>query len=409
MIKLKSLIIILLLSVSFKSFSQEEKKYSCDVYGILDMQGFYTSRNTYNAIDGLFSLYPLAPSYDAQGKDLNGKSSLNFSSSPSRIGVRLKLGEAMGAKISGVIEGDLTGQADGIANFFRLRVAHINMNWNKAQLLVGQYWNPMVLPEMMPSNRDLHNGAPFHPFTRENQVRLDYHPYENFNLVAAIGLQRDYATIGVNSVRDYKQQNNTMLPEVNLHFQYKTKTILAGIGGRFLAIQPRENIVQAGETYSLDEKIYTFASTAYFNYKKGKDNLKMQALLGDNMNDLNLLGGYYESAFDTVNNSYSYKPTTVFSSWIDYAHSFGKFKPAIIIGYSKNFDVNESSYANAYGLGMTIDNYIRVAPRIEYFFKDNFSLTLALEYSSVKYKDEVYKDRVNGFRTALAFCYLFNY
>ena len=306
MIKLKSLIAILLLSVSLTSFSQEEKKYSCDVYGILDMQGFFISRNSYNAIDGLFSLYPLAPTYDAQGKDLNGKSSLNFSSSPSRIGVRLKLGEAMGAKVSGVIEGDLTGQADGIANFFRLRVAHINLNWEKAQLLVGQYWNPMVLPEMMPSNRDLHNGAPFHPFTRENQVRLDYHPYENFNLVLALGLQRDYATIGVNSVRDYKQQNNTMLPEVNLHFQYKTKTILAGIGGRFLAIQPRENIIKEGETYSLDKKFYSFATTAYFNYKKGKDNLKFQVLLGDNMNDLNLLGGYYESAFDTVNNSYRF-------------------------------------------------------------------------------------------------------
>lgn len=99
----------------------------------------------------------------------------------------------------------------------------------------------------------------------------------------------------------------------------------------------------------------------------------------------------------------------VFSSWIDYSHSFGKFKPAILMGYTKNFDVDEPEYENAYGVGMDVDNYFRIAPRIEYFFLSNFSLTLSVEYASVKFKDEVAIERVGGFRTAFGLCYLFNY
>ena len=99
----------------------------------------------------------------------------------------------------------------------------------------------------------------------------------------------------------------------------------------------------------------------------------------------------------------------VFSSWIDYSYSFGKFKPAILMGYTENFDVDESNYLNAYGVGMDVDNYFRIAPRIEYFFLSNFSLTLSFEYASVKFRDEVAIKRVEGFRTAFGLCYLFNY
>ena len=409
MIRLKSIIIIFLLSTTFSSIAQETKKFSFDVYGILDMQGCYNNRNTYSAIDGLFSLYPLQPSYDAIGKDLNAQGGWNFAAAASRLGIRLGLGEAMGAKITGVIEADFTGQAGGLAHYMRLRMANINLKWNNAQLLVGQHWSPMVLPEMMPSNRDLHNGAPFHPFARQNQIRLDYQPIERLNLVAALGFQRDFATVGVSSTRDHKQQSHTFMPEFNLFVQYRSPNLFFGVGGKLTTLQPRENFSSDNNVYSVNTKIVNYTLTAFLNYKKGNDNFKIQALMGESMNDLSLLGGYYESSFDTVNHSFSYKSTKVLSSWIDYTHTFGKLKPALLIGYTKNFDVDESNYANAYGVGMNVDNYFRIAPRIEYFFLSNFSLTLSLEYASVKYIDRVALERVEGFRTAFGLCYLFNY
>lgn len=404
-----SIIIIFLISFSFTSFAQKDNKFSFDVYGILDMQGFYNDRKTYSAIDGLFSLYPLSPSYDANQNDLNSKDNSNFSVAASRLGVRLGLGEALGAKILGTIEADFTGQADGIANYFKLRIANINLKWDNTQLLVGQYWNPMVIAEMLPSNRDLHNGAPFHPFARQSQIRVDFQPLENLNLVAALGFQRDFATIGVSSSKDYKQQTNTLIPEFNIFIQYRSNNLFFGIGGKIMTIEPRENYTFNTTTYGVDQRMTNYLTTFFLNYKKDNSNLKLQALIGENMNDLSLLGGYYESSFDTITHSFSYKPTTVFSSWIDFSQLFGKIKPALLIGYSKNFDVNESSYANAYGLGMTIDNYFRIAPRIEYFFLNNFSLTLSLEYASVKYKDEVSTKRIDGKKASFALCYLFNY
>ena len=404
-----SIIIIFLISFSFTSFAQKDNKFSFDVYGILDMQGFYNDRKTYSAIDGLFSLYPLSPSYDANQNDLNSKDNSNFSVAASRLGVRLGLGEALGAKILGTIEADFTGKADGIANYFKLRIANINLKWDNTQLLVGQYWNPMVIAEMLPSNRDLHNGAPFHPFARQSQIRVDFQPLENLNLVAALGFQRDFATIGVSSSKDYKQQTNTLIPEFNIFIQYRSNNLFFGIGGKIMTIEPRENYTFNTTTYGVDQRMTNYLTTFFLNYKKDNSNLKLQALMGENMNDLSLLGGYYESSFDTITHSFSYKPTTVFSSWIDFSQLFGKIKPALLIGYSKNFDVNESSYANAYGLGMTIDNYFRIAPRIEYFFLNNFSLTLSLEYASVKYKDEVSTKRIDGKKASFALCYLFNY
>lgn len=409
MIRLKSIIIIFLLSITFTITAQETKKFSLDIYGILDMQACYSTRKAYSAIDGLFSLYPLYPSYDINGKDLNSQDTWNMSAAASRLGVRLGLGEAMGARITGVIEADFTGQAGGLAHYMRLRMANINFKWNNAQLLIGQHWSPMVLPEMMPGNRDLHNGAPFHPFARQAQIRLDYQPYEKLNLVAAIGFQRDFATIGVSSSRDFKQQCNTLSPEINLLIQYRSPNLFFGVGGKITTLQPREEFTLGTNRYGLNTKVINYTTTAFLNYKKGNDNFKIQAILGESMNDLSLLGGYYESSFDTINHLFSYKPTMVFSSWIDYSHSFGKFKPAILMGYTKNFDVDEPEYENAYGVGMDVDNYFRIAPRIEYFFLSNFSLTLSVEYASIKFKDEVAIERVGGFRTAFGLCYLFNY
>lgn len=406
---LRSILIIFFLIISLKSISQESNKFSYEVYGILDMQGIYNNRKTYSAIDGLFSLYPLPPSYGFNQIDLNAKQAWRFSGSSSRIGVRLGLGQALGAKISGVVEADFTGQAGGLAHYLRLRMANINMKWDNTQVLIGQHWSPMVISEMMPSNRDLHNGAPFHPFARQAQIRIDFQPIEKINLVGVLGFQRDFANIGVNNTRDYFQQSNTLVPDLNLFLQYRSESLFFGIGAKLTSLKPREEYTFKDNTYSLNENIINYTTTIFLNYKKRGSNFKFQALYGESMNDLSLLGGYYESYFDTINHKFDYKSSRVSSAWIDYSHSFGKLKPALLIGYSKSYDVNQENFPSAYGIGMDIDNYYRIAPRIEYFLLNNFSLSFSLEYASVKFNNKIEKSRVEGFRTAFALCYLFNY
>ncbi len=406
MIRNYRIIIFTILSlITLKSFSQEKSGFSYDIYGYVNAQYFFNTRKTYSAVDGMFSLYPLAPNYNANGQDLNDVNNHYFSASTTRIGTKLNFGNIEAAKFLGVIEVDFTGQADGMANYLRLRHAYLQVNWKKSQLIAGQYWNPMTVPQIMPSNREMHNGAPFHPFSRLYQLRLDYNPFGKFNILSVLAFQRDYSTIGVDKIKDYNQQVRTFIPTLNLHFQYISDNFFAGVGGEFKAIQPRETYTTNNQTLMMDEKMYNFSTSLYLSYKTKNHNIKSQAIIGDNLNDMTLIGGYYESAFDTINNKFSYHPTTTFSSWLDYTYKIGNFIPGVLVGYTKNLDVNTKGYVNAYGLGMDIDNYYRISPRIDYVHRNNFSIAFCVEYQNVKFKD--ISKRVEALKYALNCTYTF--
>ncbi|MBP1645885.1 MAG: hypothetical protein H6Q16_1460 [Bacteroidetes bacterium] len=399
------IIFSLLTLITLNSIAQEKSGFTYDIYGFINAQYFFNTRKTYSSVDGLFSLYPLSPNYNAKGEDLNGVNNHYFSVSTTRIGTKFNFGEINGAKFKGLIEADFTGQAGGLANYLRFRHAYLQINWEKAQLIAGQYWNPMTVPQIMPSNKEMHNGAPFHPFSRIYQVRLDYKVFGNFNILSALSFQRDYATIGVDKIKDYNQQARTFIPITNLHFQYVSDNFFAGIGGEFKAIQPRETYTTNNQTLIMDEKMYNFSTSIYFKYLTKKHSIKSQAIIGDNLNDLTLIGGYYESAFDTVNNKFTYHPATTFSSWLEYTYKIGNFIPGVLMGYTKNLDINTKGYQNAYGLGMDIDNYIRISPRIDYELKNNFSLSFCVEYQNVKFKD--ISKRVEALKYSLNCTYSF--
>lgn len=407
MIKTNRIIVLTLISLlSLSAFSQEKSGFSYDVYGYVNAQYFYNTRKNHSVVDGLFSMFPKAPLYNENGEDLNATPNHYFSVSTTRIGTKINLSEAMGAKFLGVIEVDFTGQAEGAANYLRLRHAYMQANWEKAQLLVGQYWNPMTLPQMMPSNKEMHNGAPFHPFGRLYQIRLEYQPIEKFNILSVLSFQRDYATIGVDNKKDYNQQIRTFIPITNLHLQYVSDNLFAGIGGEFKAIKPRETyLTPNNQTLKMDEVMYNFSTSVYFNYKTKKHDIKAQAIIGDNLNDMTIIGGYYESAYDTINNKFSYYPTTTFASWLDYTFTAGNFKPALLLGYTNNLDVNKEGYLNAYGLGMNIENYYRISPRLEYVLNSKFSVSLCVEYQNVKFKN--ISKRVDAYKLALNATYNF--
>ncbi len=399
------IIFSLLTIITFSSFAQEKSGFSYDIYGFFNAQYYFNTRKTYSSVDGLYSLYPLAPNYNSKGEDLNGINNHYFTVSTTRIGTKFNFGEINGTKFRGLIEADFTGQAGGLANYFRFRHAYLQINWKKSQMIIGQYWNPMTIHQVSPFNKEIHNGAPFRPFSRIYQVRYEYKPFGKFNILSALSFQRDNATIGVDKIKDYNQQVRTFIPIMNLHFQYSSDNLFAGIGGEFKAIQPRETYTINNQTLIMNEKMYNFSTSVYFKYLTKKHSFKSQAIIGDNLNDMSIIGGYYESAFDTINNKFSYNPTTTFSSWLDYSYDMGNFKPAVLIGYTKDLDVNTKGYQNAYGLGMDIDNYFRISPRIDYELKNNFFLTFCVEYQNVKFKD--ISKRVEALKFSLNCTYTF--
>ena len=411
--------ILLFLSVLFLSNllkAQEKSKFGIEGYGWIGGMYFYDSRQTSNAREGLLSFYPLNIQRDALGKDINARVNSNLNLSSSRIGIKIFTPDVFSAKTFGVLEADFTGQSDANIHLFRLRQAHISFDWGKTKLLIGHTWSPLFLAEMIPTIQDLHNGGPFHPFSRTNQIRIDQKLILGFNLTFSAGVQRDYTSIGVNSLRSPMNQINSNIPELNLFLTYKSENLFAGFGLEHKSRKPRNDYSYNNDTYSQTTILNSMAYTAFANYKNSFIDIKLQGVIGQNLNDYMMLGGFVESSFDTINYSFTYKNTETASLWMDISYPKGKYRGALFIGYQKNLGFSpDFTAANYYGTGKDIDNVFRIAPRLEFYPSNNYFITLQAEYTQASYgiyqpkggKVEDLND-IGNYRFSLAFVYKFN-
>ena len=282
---MKKIILGLSLVCLFSNLFSQEKKFGFEFYGWVSPQYFINSHEIVEARDGQLSLYPKPAIYDENGKDKNQNTNQNFSAAASRFGARIFLNDILGAKVVGNLETDFTGQSDANMHLLRLRQANVKMSWEKVSLTMGHGWSAFCVPEMMPAMQDLNNGAPFHPFSRLNHIRVDFSPLKILNIVATAGWQRDYASIGIGGGRDYKQQSFASIPELNLQLQIKTTNLFAGVGAEYKELKPNKN---------KDAILSSFAYTAFLNYKNKDFNLKLQAISGGNLNDYCMIGGFYQ-------------------------------------------------------------------------------------------------------------------
>lgn len=386
----KKIILGLSLVCLFSNLFSQEKKFGFEFYGWVSPQYFINSHEIVEARDGQLSLYPKPADYDENGKDRNQNTNQNFSAAASRFGARIFLNDILGAKVVGNLETDFTGQSDANMHLLRLRQANVKMSWEKVSLTMGHGWSVFCVPEMMPAMQDLNNGAPFHPFSRLNHIRVDYSPLKILNIVASAGWQRDYASIGISGGRDYRQQSFASIPELNLQLQVKTNHLFAGVGAEYKELKPNKNI---------NNTLSSFAYTAFLNYKNQDFNLKLQAISGENLNDYCMIGGFYE-----FNGNYT--PTTINSLWCDVSYSLGRITPALFIaGATHDFD---RTYINTYDSGMSVENLYRIAPRVDFFLNKDLFFTLTLEYTNVKYEDKVCEDRIGNYRLGVSLLYKFS-
>lgn len=386
----KKIILGLSLVCLFSNLFSQEKKFDFEFYGWVSPQYFINSHEIVEARDGQLSLYPKPAIYDENGKDKNQNTNQNFSAAASRFGARIFLSDILGAKVVGNLETDFTGQSDANMHLLRLRQANVKMSWENVSLTMGHGWSAFCVPEMMPAMQDLNNGAPFHPFSRLNHIRLDYSPIKILNVVATAGWQRDYASIGIGGGRDYRQQSFASIPELNLQLQVKTNHLFAGVGAEYKELKPNKDI---------NNTLSSFAYTAFLNYKNQDFNLKLQAISGGNLNDYCMIGGFYE-----FNGNYT--PTTVNSLWCDLSYSLGRITPALFIaGATHDFDRKQE---NLFGSGMGVENLYRIAPRVDFFLNKDLFFTLTLEYTNVKYQDEICKERIGNYRLGVSLLYRFS-
>jgi hypothetical protein len=373
------LFVILSLSAIAQDKTQnDESKWGIHFSGFVKNDFWYDSRQVFTTREDLFLFYPLNEKLDAEGKDVNAGAVFNFNAMTTRLSANITTPDAMGAKISGLIEGDFSGVSNSYINGLRLRHAYVKLKWNHAELLIGQYWHPMFTTDAVPSVISLNTGAPFQPFIRNPQISLTG-IFGNFRIMGAFITQRDNANDGPDGMTS-QYMRNAIMPNAHLQFQYKSEHHAAGIGGDYKILKPRVlnymNEVTTG-------RIGSWAMLAYYKFSAGKLCVKVKGIYGQNLTEHLLLGGYAVKSLDSVSGEYTYTPTNHLFTWLNITYG-KKFQGGLFAGYAKNFGTSDENTGTYYTRAKDIAYMYRISPSFSYVAQ-KLQLSLEAEYTVAAY------------------------
>jgi len=370
-----------------KEEKKEKSKINLKVSGFVNSQMMYDTRKNVEAREGMLILYPLNENIAADGTDLNIQNAFNHLAMISRLRFAVTGPDILNAKVSSLIESDYSGASNIENNSFRLRHAYVKMSWAKSELIMGQYWHPINVPEMLPRIASLNTGAPFHPFSRHVQLRLD-RKFGKWKLIGVLANQRDFASPGPSGSSSIYMRN-AALPNGHLQLQYAKNKLFFGLAGDVKALKPNtifdNQFISTDSLYPVNDLVYSYAATAFANYKGKKLDVKVQSVWGQNMTEHLMMGGYAISDVDTVAKSISYTTADQISVWTNIWTKRDKFNYGIFAGYMKNLGSAENRVGtNFYGRGADIDHMYRVSPMVS-FTKDNLCFLAEVEYTVAAY------------------------
>lgn len=361
------LVIIILLFGSLYCFggkkadSTELDSKHLSVHGFIKSDVWLDSRQTANARDGLFLLYPLKPQTNDQGFDINENPSFGISAITSRINVSIiPQSDALQDKVSGFIEADFSGVSNQDIGEFRLRHAYINWSPGKNDnVLFGYYWHPFFVTDVFPSVLALNTGAPFQPFIRSPQIRYRK-TLSNIEILATILTQMDYLSDGPDG-RSYRYVSNSPLPNLNFRVALTKKCWLLGGAIDFKTLRPQLDNMAGGDKTLLK----SISGMVYTKYQADRFTLKAKYILGENLNDHLLLGGYivnFDSTLSIINNI---RNTRHHFLWLNPTFGLGNnWDIGLFAGYAKrlNIEINENDVI--YARGQDLDHCYRLSLQV---------------------------------------------
>jgi len=379
-------------AVCVNAQEKEESKFGIKFSGFVKNDFFWDTRQTVSAREGHFHLWPAPVELDEPGEDINQKASFNFLAIQSRLSAKITGPDALGAKTSGLIEGDFFAQANANINLFRLRHAFVKLNWEYTEVMAGQYWNPLFVTACFPGTVSFNTGTPLQSFARNPQVRVT-HNLHGFSILAAVLGQRDYSSVGPSGASS-EYLRNSAIPEFQLQLHYGTSNeegmnIVAGAGAAYKTIVPRlTSSPFGGDVYKVDEKVRGFTAMAFSKLTTKPITAKLQVRYGENISDLLAISGFAATEIvDITTGELAYAPLKSMTFWAE-VHSNGNPQVGIFGGLTSNNGLSETILATepVYGRATTIRRLYRVAPRIIYNIA-KLRLAAEVEYTSAAYGD----------------------
>ncbi|MGE5479014.1 MAG: hypothetical protein ACM3U1_01145 [Chloroflexota bacterium] len=382
------LILLITLGSFWPLFAQDAAGFGISFSGYVKTDFFCDTRQNVTIREGHFLLFPLRPALDARGKDINADASFNILSIQTRLTGNIKGPDAFGAKTSGVVEADFFGNENAAfvdANGFRLRHAFVRLNWATSELLLGQYWHPLFIPNNFSGVVSFNTGAPFQPFSRNPQVRFTQR-LDNLYFMAALNSQRDFTSPGGSTAL-----RNSAVPEASLQARYETKNgpdeLQLGVGGSYKRIEPYVTSTTVdGKTYKTDSKVESMAATAFFKYANSSFTYKLQGVYGGNLYDLTMLGGYGQTRIiDTTSREFAFAPMKTASVWTEFITNIDNVRLGLWAGYTENLGAGKRFVPiTAAVRGGDIKNLIRISPRVE-ILSGKLNFAFEGEYTMANY------------------------
>lgn len=353
------------------AMAQDDKKppvFGITLSGFVKTDVFYDSRQTVSIREGHYLLFPKGPSTGPDGIDVNARDSFNILSIQTRLAGKITGPDALGAKTSAYIEAEFFGTSDADLNGFRLRHGYLKLTWPHSELMVGQFWHPMFVIESFPDVVSFNTGAPFQPFNRSPQIRYT-RTFGGVSLVATALAQRDFTSNGPDGASSVYLRN-AALPEFNLKLQLaskndarKTETV-AGIGADVMKLSPR---IVTALGYATDESLTGLAAMAFFKQKWPRSTWKAEAVWGQDLHHLTMLGGYAVRAIiDETRLDWAYTPIATLSLWTEVQTNGAPWQTGLFAGYSKNLGSPNEITGASYARGFNIDELYRLSPRLVY-------------------------------------------
>lgn len=369
--------------------SAEAPQWTYKMSGFVDPQFYMDTREVVSAREEQMLFYPAPKVLDAEGNDINAKASNNALAITARIGLKINAPDALNAKIFGYLEGDFTGATNDGINMLRLRHAYLNMRWQKSNLLLGQYWHPMVAHEVMPGTRPLNMGIPFHPYSRYVQARYTQY-FGSLELSGIAAFQLDNKSVGPDG-GSTAYLRNSCLPELNAQLCFRGEKLYLGAMVNYVLLQPRTFTTDAdGKKYKTDTKIGSTAVSVFGKLNVSELSIRFQGIYGDNLTEQGLMGGYIESGLQDDNTfKYSNFGTTTF--WVDLGRTKGVCRPGLFAGFGRNNNFGDDINADdkVFGRGIDIDNVWRIQSRVGFYPTDYLNFFGEVEYTNATYGKKI--------------------
>lgn len=405
-------------------------------YGFIRNYFAFDSRESISGTGDLYNYQPYdeawnqteaeAAASDLPREDLNARSTFRFLSLTTRVGLDIVGYKWRNTEFGAKIEADfyaglstkVSHPVSGVAQF-RLRQAYLTLGWDslpmlngkdyaRVDLTIGQAWHPMAAD--FSDVISLASGAPFGPFNRSPQVKMDARLGKYFTLTGSLLWQMQYCSVGPSPTGASTQAADFIMysktPEAYLGLSVHTNGFLLRAGADVLSIKPRQigTVNVGGNTISVSvkDRITTASPFLYVQYKKDEFSIKAKTIFSEAGEHMNLNSGYGVKA-KNPDGSWEYTPLRASSSWLSivYGGKIGaqedkhpqKLQGILFAGYIENLGTKEALY-NGNHDGHPDDLYTprannmnrmwRLSPTLLYTV-GKFQLGLEYEITSVQY------------------------